>query len=367
MKIHFKVFAIVMGIISVVILFTMVTSVFIISRGLETTVKAQITVIAQLAEQFITSEMEIIELKTDDIVEHLRDSDESQWESVLQGSIDKYKFLLGLSIFSKTGEQIKFGVANPPDTFKNNKCVNNAIVGRSTFSSTQVNSNGMLVFYFCVPFNQDYVLIATLQGLLFSQLLKDYRIWDTGSIYMVDGEGTFVAMENMKMVINRVNVLESQDKGSKSSAEFIRKIIMHQNGEGYGRYKYDDMERLAAYKAISAKNVDWVLGVSAPIPESPGGHLYKALIVMSFIFLGFGALSALFLSGFISKQFRIIHEQNKHLAELNQIAKDASETKTNFLANMSHEMRTPLNAVVGFSELMLNGISRPEETETNLQ
>jgi len=33
-------------------------------------------------------------------------------------------------------------------------------------------------------------------------------------------------------------------------------------------------------------------------------------------------------------------------------ANHASEVKSNFLAHMSHEMRTPLNAIIGFSELM---------------
>jgi signal transduction histidine kinase/DNA-binding NarL/FixJ family response regulator/HPt (histidine-containing phosphotransfer) domain-containing protein len=366
MKIHFKVFAIVMGIISAVILFTMATSVFIISRGLETTVDTQITVIGQLAEQFITSEMEIIELKTDDIVEHLLARPEPEWQEVLHESLEKYNFMLGLSVFSKTGELVKYGVANPPDYFRNSKCVNNARAGLSTFSTTEVNPNSMLVFYFCVPLGDQHVLIATLQGLFFSQLLKDYKIWQTGSIYIIDGEGTFVASERMKMVMNRYNPLEDQSKSAESAANFFKGMLTSQSGEGSGRYKFDGLERLAVFRAISAKNVNWILGVAAPIPESPGGHLYKGLIAMSFIFLGFGALSALFLSGFISKQFRTINEQNKHLNELNQIAKDASETKTNFLANMSHEMRTPLNAIVGFSELMLNGISRPEESEQNL-
>jgi signal transduction histidine kinase len=33
-------------------------------------------------------------------------------------------------------------------------------------------------------------------------------------------------------------------------------------------------------------------------------------------------------------------------------AKQASKTKSNFLANMSHEFRTPLNAIIGYSELL---------------
>jgi PAS domain S-box-containing protein len=44
------------------------------------------------------------------------------------------------------------------------------------------------------------------------------------------------------------------------------------------------------------------------------------------------------------------------LAEAKEAAESASYRKTRFLANMSHEFRTPLNAVIGFSEMLERGI-----------
>src|SRR6185295_12468242 len=37
----------------------------------------------------------------------------------------------------------------------------------------------------------------------------------------------------------------------------------------------------------------------------------------------------------------------------------ASSAKSQFLANMSHEFRTPLNAILGYSSMMLQGVSGP--------
>ncbi|MDR1351641.1 MAG: response regulator [Treponema sp.] len=50
-----------------------------------------------------------------------------------------------------------------------------------------------------------------------------------------------------------------------------------------------------------------------------------------------------------------IGKQNEMLKDLKQKAEAASSAKSAFLANMSHEMRTPLNAIIGLSELELDG------------
>lgn len=57
------------------------------------------------------------------------------------------------------------------------------------------------------------------------------------------------------------------------------------------------------------------------------------------------------------EQEREIH--NKRLAEALQAAQIASNSKTMFLSNMSHDIRTPMNAVLGFTALLARDAENP--------
>lgn len=59
------------------------------------------------------------------------------------------------------------------------------------------------------------------------------------------------------------------------------------------------------------------------------------------------------------EQEREIH--NRQLAEALQAAQIASNSKTTFLSNMSHDIRTPMNAVIGFTTLLARDAENPDK------
>ena len=86
------------------------------------------------------------------------------------------------------------------------------------------------------------------------------------------------------------------------------------------------------------------------------------------ILLGTGlvvvAMITMFYARVISDNRKRVLTQQKHNEELDealQLAKAANESKSNFLSNMSHDIRTPMNAIIGYTTLIGKDADHPEK------
>ena len=63
------------------------------------------------------------------------------------------------------------------------------------------------------------------------------------------------------------------------------------------------------------------------------------------------------------------HREKQYASELEkaaELAKSANEAKTRFLFNMSHDIRTPMNAIIGFSGLLEKNLQNKEKAKEYL-
>lgn len=92
--------------------------------------------------------------------------------------------------------------------------------------------------------------------------------------------------------------------------------------------------------------------------------LHVAFSVMAMVFLLIATRSADYFNDALQETLRLENEKDNLLQHLEQArgqAESANKTKTEFLANISHELRTPMNGIIGLSELLAHEDLTPEQ------
>lgn len=149
---------------------------------------------------------------------------------------------------------------------------------------------------------------------------------------------TFEALVNIEAV---QNIIGSSGEAQKALDAFCERMVLDENTEEIR--KFVDLstirERLEGKNFITYDYIGATTGWSQlyiiAADRDEDGYLYSIIVAS-----------------------RLIHEekereeaQKKSLAEALEAAQHANRAKTVFLNNMSHDIRTPMNAIIGYTEL----------------
>jgi signal transduction histidine kinase/DNA-binding NarL/FixJ family response regulator/HPt (histidine-containing phosphotransfer) domain-containing protein len=330
---------------------TLGVSLFFSQRRFQETIEDNLMVSSTIASKLIANEILNKKLEALNLGMLILQEGGTAKSQVLQQMVESNSFL-SLAIFDNSGWISRAGKALPNDQILARSYMNRAWAGETLLSSPEWDPSGIMVMRIWAPL-EDMVLIATLPGMLLSDIVKDFKIFESGNVFVLDKEGVVIGDTRSRLVWERQNFIHLPGRGasSRGTENFFSRMI--QGGSGIGSYEYNGVSRICAYMGIPDSD-GWTVGVAAPIEETPLFQLREILFINAMVFLGLGIIAALLTAKSIATPFKKIEEQNSRLGELMKTAEGASRAKSQFLANMSHEMRTPLNAVIGLSELELS-------------
>ena len=319
------------------------------------TVREDVTVITDVADRLISTHVLLMKAEAKNVAEKLAGVPNSKIKGFLEGVLYLNENIISLTVFSREGIIASHGDFPPPSSLlQSSQYIAEAFSGNPIISSTFWDKKSeRLMMYVYFPIDKNRVLAATIPGTFFSDLVADLRIWHTGNVFMIDNQGTIIANMREHYVLDRVNFIEQakNDPAFKEIGDFFSEMTRKESG--FGRYTLDGAERLCVWKKVTGSEASWTVAVAAPLNESPVAQAQLGLLVSGIVFMVLGVVAVVVISGRVARPLQRIEEQNKSLMELNMEVKAANEAKSNFLANVSHEMRTPMNAIIGLSELML--------------
>lgn len=216
--------------------------------------------------------------------------------------------------------------------------------------------------------------IALVAGIEMEELNDALFLYNENAIvytHIIDDEGKFVIRNSDTYRENYFNRLKEEFVGSseKSIEEYIRELksAMSTGRDCFLTLSIDGgAEERQVYCSALSENTRWYL--ITVMPRSVMNNMVTRLDGMrigSMVF-SLGIIVAVMLAIF-ARYFHLSREQVLALEKARKAAVEANQAKSQFLSSMSHDIRTPMNAIVGMTEIALKNIQETERVEDCLK
>lgn len=228
---------------------------------------------------------------------------------------------------------------------------------------TDKNGETMLVFgkqaeYEMRNGEKSVAIIASLPMESLNQLLFLYETEDRMYSHVVNKEGEFVIRNGGAFRENYFERIkheyeELDGRTPEDYAEELRRAL--ENEEDYSAVFLRNGEKSVVYCSKLSDDLDWYLITVMPekLMSDEMANLEKTRIVVIFSVM----FAVLFLMSIVLVlYYRLSQKQMRELNFARKEAIQANQAKSEFLSSMSHDIRTPMNAIIGMTEIALKNI-----------
>lgn len=233
------------------------------------------------------------------------------------------------------------------------------------------HSGDFMVFFYRFPEPQTMDgLVVTHMALVRNMVLFDDDLeigeyGDVDSSYIIRKNGTRIYHQSNNEIFTGVyNVLKALERCQFEHGATIHQIqedmLFDRSGSAHMVYKGDDY--VLAYQPLGVD--DWYAVYLVSLHSmSQSTHEF---IIQTVVIIGGASIAVLFLCLALICINNIhwrsrLSAGNEQLRAAMEEAKRASSAKSEFLSRMSHDIRTPLNGIIGMTDIALKNIGKPEK------
>ena len=167
--------------------------------------------------------------------------------------------------------------------------------------------------------------------------IRDSSVYEKGRFY-----GGIAPYDKAVLEFSKVVLPEYRETWVKmADVEFMRSYLAKDDKREYNYRALKGEWRRATAFVLERKN---------GVPVS---------FILAFMFIDNVTAQKMELDAKIAEQKQELEKQQKLLEQALVQAEKANNAKTMFLSNMSHDIRTPMNAIIGFTNLALNNLDDP--------
>lgn len=182
--------------------------------------------------------------------------------------------------------------------------------------------------------------------------------------HIIDSEGNYIIKNGTAVKYENAYERIENDVigiGGKTKEDYANELkdALHNADDYSSIYKIgDDVKRM--YLSKLTERVEW--HVMTVIPDSEIGNLLSGLdstrysTMLGVVFIIIAVMLCVFMG-----YYKLSREQMKELHKAREMAIDANEAKSRFLTSMSHDIRTPMNAIIGMTDIAIKNMDNKEK------